>query len=148
MTITAMPGAPAGDAAPEEKKGGKKKLVIVVVLLAVLGGAGYWFFLKPSGPPPPPEPGEVTALEPIQVNLAGGHFLRIGIALQATTTVAHDVEGSKALDAVIHVYSGKKLEEVMAPKEREHLKEELKKEVDHLYHGDVMDVYLTEYVAQ
>ena len=46
----------------------------------------------------PPKPGEVVTLEPIQINLAAGHYLRIGIALQLTAK-AHEADGSKALDA-------------------------------------------------
>ena len=40
------------------------------------------------------------------------------------------------------------MEEVLDPKERKHLKEELQKELEHLYHGEVMDVYFTEFVTQ
>jgi flagellar protein FliL len=131
----------------EEKKGGKKKLIIIVVAVLVIAGAAYWFFLKPKGPTPPPEPGEITALDPTQINLADDHYLRLGMALQATTTVSHEVEGSKALDAAIEIFSGKTLEQVHGHG-REKLKEKLLKEIEHLYHGDVMDVYFTEFVTQ
>ncbi|WP_370288729.1 flagellar basal body-associated protein FliL [Nocardioides sp.] len=137
---------PAAEAAPEKK--GKGKLIIIVVAVLGIAAAGYWFFLKPSGPPPPPEPGEVVVLEPIQVNLNAGHYLRLGLALQLTTSVAHEADGSKALDAAIEVFSGKAIGEVNSPEAREKLKKELKKHVDHDYHGDVMDVYFTEYVTQ
>ena len=147
MTVTAMPPAQAAEQTAEQTKGGKKKLIVIAVLLAVLGAGSYWLFLKPAGPPPEPEPGEVVALEPIQVNLAGGHYLRIGIALQATAD-SHGVDGSKALDATIEVFSGKPLEEVMAPKQREVLREELFAHLDEAYHGDVLEVYFTEYVTQ
>lgn len=147
-TATAAPPA-AGDAPQEEKKGGgKKKLVIIAVLVLVLGGAGYWFFLKPSGPPPPPEPGEVLTVDPIQINLEGGHYLRIGVALQLTSSIAHAPDGSKALDAVIDLFSGRDMAELQKPKERHHLKEELMEHLEHEYHGDVMEVYFTEFVTQ
>ncbi len=133
----------AGD---EEKKGGKKKLIIIVVAVLLVGGAVYWFFLKPSGPTPPPEPGEIVTMDATQINLADDHYLRLGIALQLTTT-AHEVDGSKALDAAIELFSGKKLEQIEGHK-RVALKEKLVKELDHLYHGDVMDVYFTEFVTQ
>ena len=65
-------------------KGGKKKLVILVAVVLVALGAGYWYFLMPSGAPKPPEPGAVVKLDPIQINLAADHYLKVGIALQAS----------------------------------------------------------------
>jgi flagellar FliL protein len=130
----------------EKKGGGKKKLIIIFVALLVIGGAVYWFFLKPAGPVPPPEPGEIVTMDATQINLADTHYLRLGIALQLTTT-AHEVDGSKALDAAIELFSGKKLEQIEGHK-RVALKAKLVKELDHLYHGDVMDVYFTEFVTQ
>jgi flagellar protein FliL len=145
-TMTREPEAAA--AAEEEKGGGKLKLVVIALVLVIVGaGAAYWFMFKPKGAEPPPEPGEVVALDPIQVNLADGHYLSIGIALQGTTA-AHEMDGSKALDATIETFSGKPIEELNKPKSREHLKEELLKELEHLYHGDVMDVYFTQFVTQ
>ena len=136
------------EATQEETKGGGKlkKILILVVLLAVVGGAVWFFFLKPK-PVEAPKPGEVVALEPIQINLAAGHYLRVGVALQLTET-AHEVDGSQALDATIAIFSGRPLEEVLASKERTHLKKELLEDLEHLYHGDVMEVYFTEFVTQ
>ena len=134
----------------EEAPGGsKKKLILIVVALLVVGGAAYVFVLKPKADPKKEKPvaGEVIALEPRQVNLEGGHYLKLGLALQGTAD-AHELEGSKALDAAISLFSGRSVEEVSRPAELKHLKEELRKELDHLYHGDVMDVYFTDFVTQ
>lgn len=147
MSTTTTAPPPAG-AEEERPKGGKKKLLIIAALVLVLGGAGYWFFLKPSGPPPPPKEGEVLVMEPVQINLEGGHYLRIGIALQMTSSVAHAPDGSKALDAVIDLFSGRDMAEISKAKERQHLKEELMEHLEHEYHGDVMGVYFTEFVTQ
>jgi len=129
--------------------GGKKKLIIIVVGALVVGAAAYWFVLKPKPEPKKEKPvaGEVVALEPRQVNLEGGHYLKLGLALQGTAD-AHELEGSKALDAAIGLFSGRSIEEVTRSEERRHLKAELKKELEHLYHGDVMDVYFTDFVTQ
>ncbi len=109
MTVTAMPKNPATEATAAEdpaeaKKGGKKKILMILVLVLVLGGGGYWMF-RPK-PPAPPKPGEVVTLEAIQINLAGNHYLRIGIALQLTAK-AKEADGSKALDATIDEFSGR-----------------------------------------
>lgn len=146
--MTTMTTAPPEDASQAEAKGGGKlkKILILLVLLGVVGGAVWFFFLKPK-PVEAPKPGEVVALEPIQINLAAGHYLRVGVALQLTET-AHEADGSKALDATIAIFSGKEMEEVLDPKKRKHLKEELLEKVEHLYHGEVMDLYFTEFVTQ
>src|ERR671926_954229 len=84
-------------------KGGKKKLLLVLAVL-LLGGAGaaYFFLFAGSGEPAPPEPGEVVSLEPVAVNLAGGGYLKIGVALQLTADVGEEApDGAKALDLVI-----------------------------------------------
>ena len=145
MTATAEK-APDKEAETEGKKGGKKKLIIIVVAVLALAGAGYWFFLKPSGPTPPPVPGEILTLEPTQINLSGDHYLRLGLALQMTAD-AEEADGSKALDAAIEIFSGRPLEAVEGHR-RNKLKDKLEKELDHLYEGDVMDVYFTEFVTQ
>jgi flagellar protein FliL len=147
MSVTTMPAN--GTEAPEETKGGgkKKKLVMILVAVVAVAGAAYWFVLRPT-PEPAPEPGEVVTMEPIQVNLAGGHYLKIGVALQLTTTVSHGADGSKALDAVIELFSGRPMDQLTRPEERDKLKHKLLEELEHDYHGDVMDVYFTDFVTQ
>lgn len=143
-TTLASKAPPESPAEPEG--GGRSKLIGIVLLVVALGAAGWYFFLKPK-PEAAPKPGEVVQLEPVQVNLAGGHYLRLGMALQLTDK-AHEADGSKALDAAISLFSGLPVGEVNKPAERDKLKDELEKELDHLYHGDVMDVYFTEFVTQ
>lgn len=154
-TATATrPGATAaadgGEAAPA-KKSKKKLLIVVVLVLALVGGAAYWFLLKPSGgeaAEPKPEPGEVVALEAISINLADGHYLRVGIALQATADAAHAPEGSQALNLLIDTFTGRSLAELTDTTTRQALQEELTHEVEEAYHHEVMDVYFTEFVTQ
>ncbi|KRB79966.1 hypothetical protein ASE01_00165 [Nocardioides sp. Root190] len=145
MSTTLTPNAPA-DAAAAPAGGGRTKLIGILVLVIAVGAAGWYFFLRPT-PESAPKPGEVVKVEPIQVNLAGGHYLRLGMALQLTET-AHEVDGSKALDAAIGVFSGMAVGEINKPEAREELRKELEKELDHRYHGDVMAVYFTEFVTQ
>ncbi|GAB2873525.1 flagellar basal body-associated FliL family protein [Nocardioides pacificus] len=132
-----------GDAEPRSKK----KLLMIVGVVVLVAAAAWWFMLKPSGAEPPPEPGEVVSMEPIQVNLTGGHYLKIGLALQLTTT-AHEADGSKALDAAIDLFSGQDFDKLSNPEYRGELKEKLIKELEHDYHGDVMEVYFTDFVTQ
>ena len=150
MTITTPQPQPqaTGEVEVITKGGsGRRKVMIVLVVLLVVGGAAYWFFLKPAEAKTAPEPGEVVQLEPIQVNLAGGHYLKIGIALQLTAE-AKEAEGSKALDATIELFSGRSMDELTRREDRAKLKKTLEKELEHSYHGEVMDVYFTDFVTQ
>lgn len=131
----------------EKPKRSKKKLLVILLVPILLAGVGYWFFLKPSGPEPEPVPGEVVPLEAIQINLQSGHYLRIGLALQLVEG-AHEVDGSKALDATIELFSGLSMDDIAAAKDRNHLKAELEEELEHSYHGDVLEVYFTDFVTQ
>lgn len=126
--------------ASAEKKGGKGKLIMMVLpTLLLLVGAGWFFFLRgdPAAaatpePLPPPVPGPVLKMDPITINLAGGHFLKLGIALQ-TSADAHEVDGSQALDLAISKFSGMSLEELASSDGREKAKEELLEEIKHAY---------------
>lgn len=121
-----------------------KKVGIGVAVLSVIAGVTWWFVLKPT---PPPEPGEILTLEAVQINLAEGHYLRLGLGLQMTST-AHEVDGSKALDAAIDLFSGRELEYLQQNVHRAELKEKLTHRLEEAYHGDVMEVYFTEFVTQ
>src|SRR3546814_688837 len=101
--------------------------------------------LKPA--PSEPAPGEVLPLTAIQVNLAGGHYLRIGLALQLVEG-AEEADGSKALDAAIEIFSGQKVSTVTDPEERDKLKDELTEAVREAYHEEVLEVYYTDFVTQ
>ncbi len=118
----------SGDATVDEvpaKKSKKKLLVIIVVVVLVAAGAGYWFVLKPaSGAPdgadasqsapaePTAKPGTVMTIDSISINLAGGHYLRLGLALQLTADVKEDPDTARALDLAIALFSQQPLEEV------------------------------------
>ena len=147
MTVTAVPTTAPDQAegAEDKPKRSRTMLVMILVVVLVLGGGGYWF-TRPK-PKAAPKPGEVVKLDPIQVNLAASHYLRLGLALQLVEG-AHEADGSKALDAAIAEFSGVDMAEVNDPAKREVLKEQLEKELDHRYHGEVMGVYFTEFVTQ
>lgn len=152
-------------AAPEQadettggKTGKKKKLIAIVAVLAVVAAAAVYFFVLPkkaSAAEAAPKPGTVVALESTSLNLAGGHYLRIGIALQLTEEgsagghgASDGPDGSQAKDLIIATFSGKKIETLNNAKEREALKQELAKKIGEAYHHDVMDIYFTEFVTQ
>jgi flagellar FliL protein len=147
MSVTKM----AKDATPTETpaaggRSARKSIAVLLVLLLTAGAS--WLYLKPSDADAAPVPGEVLKLEPIQLNLAEGRYLRVGIAIQGVASGHEELEGSKALDATIELFSGRKMEDLAQSAKREELKDKLRKELDKRYHGDVIDVYFTDFVTQ
>lgn len=138
--------AAAEDAEPKKSK--KKLILIAAVLVVLLGaGGGYFFFFKSSAPAAP-VPGAVVPLEAVNINLAGGHYLKVGLALQVIEGPAHEPDGSHALDIMITKLSHRTVAELSSNETREKLKEELLKEIEKAYHHDIMDIYFTEFVMQ
>ncbi|MPQ99491.1 flagellar basal body protein FliL [Modestobacter sp. I12A-02628] len=136
----------------EEAKGGKKKiLIIAVVALLAVGAALYFFVFSGSEAEAAPVEGTVLTLEPVAVNLAGGGYLKVGIALQFTEAAGGGghggaPDGSKALDLLISQFSQAQPADVTTA--RDALKADLQKKIIEAYHHDVMGIYFTEYVTQ
>ena len=168
------PSAGGDGGATPDAAGGKKKKLIVIGLGALLllgGGAGGTYLLvKPAAAAEEPVeevlvPGEVTALDPITLNLADGHYLKLGLALQATASTGGGHEGSggpdgsKALDLAIAEFSGLSTAELSDTAKRDHYKDELQEKIITAYeeepakegehpHKVVMGIYFTQFVTQ
>jgi flagellar protein FliL len=136
-------------------QGGKKKLLIIGLVAVLAIGAGAYFFLFSGGSaeatPAPVAGSVVLPIDPVAINLAGGSYLKLGIALQFTKeydAVKHEgkPDGSKALDLAIAQFSGASLADVQ--NNREALKAALQQKIDEAYEHDVMSIYFTEYVTQ
>jgi flagellar protein FliL len=138
----------------------KKKSPMMLILLLVVGIVGGVVVSKMMGgssapvAEPPPEAGEIATIEPININLADGHFLRISVGAQLTKKVPEKaeawvkVESPKVTDAMIKVFSGQPLEHVRSTEGREELVKELEELVMENTEKQVMKVYLGEYVSQ
>jgi len=134
-------------------KGGKKKLILILlVVLLAAAGAAYFFLFTGSAEAEEPIPGEVLTLEPVAVNLAGGGYLKVGLALQLVESEAggHGASGgpsgAKAADLVISMFSQAQPADVTGA--RDALKEALEAKIIEAYHGEVLGIYYTEYVTQ
>jgi len=144
-------------AAAEAPKKSKKMLMIVVIAAVVLigGGAGAFFMMKggDSKAEAAPKKGVVTAIDdPVTVNLADGHYLKLGFSLQQTADAAEEVDTSEALNLAIDEYTGKTVAELSTEKGRDAIKEELLGKVVKAYTEEgkkmVMDIYYTQFVTQ
>ena len=116
--------------------------------------AVYQFVLAPKGAkaaaPPKPTPGAVVKLDPITVNLAGGHFLKLGLSLQASADAGEDVSGAKALDAAIEAVQRQDASASCRPRRRagQGRRRCWSRPSSGLYEGKVYDIYFTDFVMQ
>jgi flagellar FliL protein len=144
------PAAPAPEAEPTRRRRWPV-LVLALVALVAAGAVAAWFFLRTpdaEAAPPPPEPGAVLQVDPVSLNLADGHYLRLGLGLQLTADVEEAPDPARALDLAIALFSGRPVQEVSDPATRDELKAQLAEQLREAYEGEVLDVYLTEYVTQ
>lgn len=148
---------PEAAAATEAPKKSKKKLLLIVGVVVVLAAAAAYYFLVMSkadatAEPPAPEPGAVHKVEAMSINLADGRYLRIAVGLQLTAgDGGHgggEFDDSKARNAIIDQFTGLTVAEVSPIEAREALREQLATTLDESYHGEVMDVFLTDFVFQ
>jgi flagellar FliL protein len=154
----------------------KLKLIatIVPVVLLLVGGGVYFFVLAPKsdssapaaaaceegaedcettsedGAAPEPTstyvPGATVEVEPVTINLAGGHYLKVGLLLQATADAGEEVPAGKAADALIAEFSGKTVDEISTEEGRNEAKEELLKTIKKMYEKKVYEIYYTSFV--
>lgn len=154
-------GAPAPEVAPVPPKKSRKGVVVVALVVVLAAAAAAWFFfLKPAPAAAEDtgaahveeevELGEVLTVDPVSLNLANGRYLRLGLALQMSADAGGHGEPNTALalDQAIALFSGRDIAEVTDPAAREQLKAELAAQLAESYHGEVVDVYFTEYVTQ
>ncbi|GAA1598881.1 flagellar basal body-associated FliL family protein [Actinoplanes couchii] len=144
-------------AAEAPKKSNKMMMIIIAVVLLVLGGggAGAFFLLRgDTAEAAAPKKGIITAAEStITVNLADGHYLKMGFALQQTEDSGETaVDLSEAYQLAIDEYTGRTVAELSTAEGRAKLKEELLAKLVKAYTEDdvkkVMDIYYTSFVTQ
>jgi len=90
--------------------------------------------------------GKVVAVDPITINLANGHYLKVAVGLQATADAGEEVSSSKAVDALITQFSGRTVDELATAAGRDAAKKALVKQLKKLYEKKVYDVYWTTFV--
>lgn len=165
-TMTDKAGKVAADAketgdAPEspKKKKSRKKLLIAVVLVLVVG-LGAKFELGGSAKKPggahaaaalAAKPGPMVALDAVTVNLAGGHYLRIGVTVQFTDKVsaAAPPDGTAATDQTIGYFTGQDAAALETPAGLASAKAGLKTKIAAAYPKDPLyDVLFTSFVVQ
>ena len=136
----------------------KKMLLIIAIALVVLGGGGAGAFFVLSGDSAeaakaPVKGAVVTMDDALTINLAEGHYLKLGFALQATEEAGEEeIDMSEAIDLAIDEYTGMDIAELETEKGREKAKQELLENIEKVYNVEgkhiIMDVYFTQFVTQ
>jgi len=143
------------EAAPKKSK--KKLLIIIVAAVVLLGGGGggaFYMLKSKSTAKPAPVKGIVTKLEnDLTINLADGHYLKLGFAMQETAAAGTEVvDTAEATNLAIEEYTGKTVAELSTEKGRGTAKEELLAKIVTAYTEKkvqkVMDLYYTSFVTQ
>ncbi|WP_370327647.1 flagellar basal body-associated FliL family protein [Euzebya sp.] len=165
--------AAAGQADGKKAKGGeegghkKRSMLIpaVVVALAVLGGGAMAGGLIGGGgdgaeaaetegaeatPTPTPTPlGTLLELESVTINLNGGHFLKLGVAVELSAEAsATQPPTAPIYDAMIELFGPMTMEALTDPGTREGTKQTLLAALSDTYGEDIVAVYFTEFVMQ
>ncbi|WP_420452474.1 flagellar basal body-associated FliL family protein [Ilumatobacter sp.] len=162
--------SPTDEEAP--KKGGPKKLAVIAVLCVGLLGGGYVLGGKSSAPASAADGGAGTEtaetetgdeegsseiglvidLEPVNINLADDHYLRVAISLGLSADVElhgeDEFHTAPAQDVLLSTFSGASIEQLATPEGRDSARHHLLEAVEEHYHGEVAAVYFTEFVMQ
>lgn len=140
------------DSADTPPKKSKKKLLILIagVLLIVASGAGFVIMSGGKSGPTAPTPGTIIPLDAITVNLASGHYLKVKIVLQGTSSAGAELDGNQALDLAISEFTNHAMAEYATQEGRDKAKKDLLTAMaaTHEYKGKVMDIYFAEFVMQ
>ncbi|MEU8659115.1 flagellar basal body-associated FliL family protein [Actinoplanes philippinensis] len=147
------------ETAEAPKKSNKMLMVVIALALVIVGGggAGAFFMFRGDTASAAEEKlvkGVVTPAEStITVNLAEGHYLKLGFAVQQTEDAGEEaVDLSEAYQLAIDEYTGRTVAELSTAEGRETIKKELVAKMIAAYTEDdkkmVMDVYYTSFVTQ
>lgn len=132
---------------------------MALVAVLVLGGAGFEFLggaKKGHQPAVVPAAGPIDSLDAITVNLADGHLLQVGVALQLTTAAKADKvtqDSPEILDAVISVFSAWTYPALLGPGAHNQARSQLLTRIQALFpategQAQVSGVYFTSFVMQ
>jgi len=102
---------------------------------------------------PATERGQVLEMDPLTVNLADGHYLKVGVAIQlkvgtVAATAKDDGTGARALDMTIAALSPRTMAQLTQSSIRDSIKQKLGYDTCMAYKGDALTVYFTDFVMQ
>lgn len=168
----------------EESGGGSKRLIVMGALCAVIAGAGFVLGGRMGGGGeavaevteaveeeklPTDTIDEIVELEPMNVNLADGHYLRLAVAIGIShhseedaaasdsggghgsteeTTDEPSIPTAPAADLVLTTFAGRSIETLATPEGREAARHDLHAGLEAFYGESIVTVLFTEFVMQ
>ncbi|MDZ7678939.1 MAG: flagellar basal body-associated FliL family protein [Acidimicrobiales bacterium] len=168
---TTEPSAAAEDKRSKKAKKGRSNLLPALVLAAGIAAGGYYVgapgadagaetdAATEDAAAEEVEPGVVVELEPMTLNLDGGRFLRVGVAVLTTSefeSFADDEgtmrltpdHGSQLRDQLIAMFAGRQISELTGSDNLDDTKAELLDRANEVLDDQALEVYLTEFVTQ
>jgi flagellar FliL protein len=159
------PAPTAAAAEPQGRAGRRRGGIVPVVVAAVVGAvvaavvAAVVVTRLPAGgsgsdaAPEQPAAGEIVPIDPMTLNLADGHYAKVGLAIELVEGVKADDfvaagEPAKAEDLVISTLSTRTSADLSTPQGRDAVKAALRTGAKRLYPDEYHDVYLTDLVIQ
>lgn len=165
------------------ESGGSKRLIVIVVMCVVIAGAGFVLggrlsgggaaesaeaVEEPTEELPKTKIDEIVELEPLNVNLAGGHYLRVAVAIALHHDEEHAEESggggghggggddedapsiatAPASDLVLTTFAGRDMQELATPEGREAARHDLHEGLVAFYGESIITVLFTEFVMQ
>lgn len=158
-------GAEGADGEKKDKKGKSNLIPAIVIAVGLIGGGkmmGGGSSAAATGEASTTTttevPGPVVSLEPMTMNIEGGSILKVGMALQLSAEAGEKEGGeeggeedpykgfAKVLDIAIEVFGSRTYGELAASEGRDAAKKKFVEALGEAYHGEIEDVYLTEFV--
>ena len=155
----------------ESPAGGSKRLIIIGVMCAVIAGGGFVLGGRMSGggtaeveaaveEETEPTIDVIVELDPLNVNLADGHYLRLAVAVgltheeeeggggHSTTDDEPAIETAPASDLVLSTFSGRVMDDLATHEGRESARHDLYEGLVAFYGEEIVTVLFTEFVMQ
>jgi flagellar protein FliL len=150
--------------------GGPKRLITIGALCVLIAAGGYVLGGRMSGGAQPAgsaieAPDEDAAppieafveLDPLNVNLADGHYLRVAVAIGLTDVEEGDghgdddappIETAPASDLVLSTFLGRRMADLSTVAGRDVARHDLYEGLVDFYGDDIVSVLFTEFVMQ
>ncbi|SOD71325.1 flagellar FliL protein [Jatrophihabitans sp. GAS493] len=142
-----IPGA-ATEVEEPVKKSKKKLFIIIAVVVLALGGAGYFFLMPKSNAVAVPKAGNIVTMDAMTLNLAGGHYLKVQVALTLVAGHEAGMETTKAANIIIDEFSNLTVPQISSKAKREALKKDLVKNLQGAYPGQIFDTDFIQFVSE
>ena len=141
---------------------GKLKIILPVLLLVLVGGGGAYKFVLAGGgsgkkAPPPKIAGELLPLTPdFTINLDGGHYGKVSVALEMEGGIPKAAEGAApslkenavVRSIVTNDLTGLTTDELIQRQTREKLLDNILKDLQSQTDEQVTHVFFTDVVVQ